>query len=540
MGEDNRDWNLITAGSTPGEKPIFSETVTLSSDRTGPRGWHGRKSLISQMSLTRRQMLQGMVAVGSGMIRTGEEDTVTGFIRIAKDNWNFSHGEHGTPWHPMGCNYFDPEAGWAPKVWQRFDENRVAAHFAKMQEIGVNAVRIFLSFSSFMPEPGAIPRESMAKCRKLLEIAARHDMRVNFEGPCAWEGTPEWIKALLTDRGEYFANAKWLRELTAFWGRFAGALGDDPTVYAYDLLNEPYMGWDAPSIRKRWNDHLKARFGSEQAMKDAMKGEMPAGSWGDLDVPPNENRLGSPLIWEFQQLRDIIAVDFCKRCAEAIKAVAPRQLVTIGLHPGTVPLDGGTPERYFGFMPHKIAPFLDYIALHWYPYIPGMYPFEAPENFERAMAFQIASLRFCYAGKPVCLEEFGCYGGGTPPVFWGNQLPYVSQEDQARWTLETIERTAASCCSGWLTWSMQDTVEARDPTRYQGFFDEHGRPKELARQYPAVAKKLSGATLRHVPGTETIELNMRELLTSGAKMIEVRDQLIERFMVNPNIDLVQV
>jgi hypothetical protein len=465
---------------------------------------------------------------------------MAGFIRVADDNWNFTDSDSGVSWHPIGCNYFDPETGWAPKVWQRFDADRVATHFDMMQGIGVNAVRVFLSYAGFMSEPGVIDKESMAKCRKLVEIAARHDIRVNFEGPCGWEGTPDWIKALLTDRGEYFANDVWLRELTAFWGRFAGALAEDPAVYAYDLLNEPHMGWDAPSIRKRWNEHLRVRFGSEQAMKAAMGGEMPGGTWGDYDVPPNENRPGSPLIWEFQQLRDQVAVDFCKRCSEAIKAVAPKQLVTIGLHPGTVPLDGGTPERYFGFLPQKIAPVLDYIALHWYPYYPGMYPFEAPGNFERAMAFQMASLRFCYTGIPVCLEEFGCYGGGTPPVFWGNQLPYVSQKDQARWTIETVERTAASSCSGWLTWSMQDTVEAKDPTRYQGFFDEHGQPKELARQFPSVAKKLSRAALRRAPGTETIELNMRDLLTSGEKMIEIRDRLIDRFMANPNIDLVQV
>jgi len=149
-------------------------------------------------------------------------------------------------------------------------------------------------------------------------------------------------------------------------------------------------------------------------------------------------------------------------------------------------------------------------------------------------------LRFCYAGKPLCLEEFGCYGGGTPPIFWGVQLPFVSQEDQARWTIETIRRTAAVSCSGWLTWGLQDTVEARDPTRYSGYFDDHGKPKEIARRFPAVAEELSGATLQRPPGTETIELNMRELLTSGKKMLETRNHLIERFMANPKIDLVQV
>jgi len=156
------------------------------------------------------------------------------------------------------------------------------------------------------------------------------------------------------------------------------------------------------------------------------------------------------------------------------------------------------------------------------------------------MALQIASLRFSYAAKPVCLEEFGIYGGGTPPIFWGNQMPFVSQEQQTRWTLETIERTARGCCSGWLSWSMQDTKEAKDPTRYQGFFDENGKLKDLGKHFPAVAARYADAELGYAPGTETIELDMRELLTSGAKMAAMRSIVIDRFMENPDIDLVQV
>jgi len=465
---------------------------------------------------------------------------MSGFIRIAGDGWNFVDAATGKFWHPVGCNYFDPEVGWAPKLWLRFDPARVEKHFTMMKEIGINAVRIFLTFTSFMSEPSKLDEGGLAKCRKLLSIAARHDIRVDFEGPCGWEGVPGWIRTLLADRGEYFANETWLGHLTDFWVRLASALAEDPTVYAYDLINEPCVGWDSPSIRLRWNRRLKERFGSEAEMKSALDGETPPGKWGDYDVPPNEDRPGSSVLWEFQQLRDEIACDFCRRCAEAIRSGSPNHLVTIGLHPSTVPFDGGSPGRYFGFMPQKIAPSLDYIALHWYPYTPGMYPFEAPENFEKNMALQIASLRFSYAAKPVCLEEFGIYGGGTPPIFWGNQMPFVSQEQQTRWTLETIERTARGCCSGWLSWSMQDTKEAKDPTRYQGFFDENGKLKDLGKHFPAVAARYADAELGYAPGTETIELDMRELLTSGAKMAAMRRIVIERVMENPDIDLVQV
>ena len=45
----------------------------------------------------------------------------------------------------MGINYFRPGTGWAPQVWKKFDAAATRKDFARMKELGINCVRVFLS-----------------------------------------------------------------------------------------------------------------------------------------------------------------------------------------------------------------------------------------------------------------------------------------------------------------------------------------------------------------------------------------------------------
>src|SRR6266496_3750567 len=69
-------------------------------------------------------------------------------IRIAKDGRTFVTQE-GKPFVPIGVNYYRPETGWAPQVWKQFDAEATRKDFARMHDLGVNCVRIFLTFHSF-------------------------------------------------------------------------------------------------------------------------------------------------------------------------------------------------------------------------------------------------------------------------------------------------------------------------------------------------------------------------------------------------------
>src|SRR5580765_4401767 len=83
-------------------------------------------------------------------------------ILIAKDSRTFVT-ETGKPFVPFGVNYYRPGTGWAPQIWKQFDPEATKKDFARMKELGVNCVRVFLSYGSFCHEPGVLAPDGIAK-----------------------------------------------------------------------------------------------------------------------------------------------------------------------------------------------------------------------------------------------------------------------------------------------------------------------------------------------------------------------------------------
>ncbi len=63
--------------------------------------------------------------------------------------------EDGKPFVPFGVNYFRPGTGWAPQLWKQFDAAATRQDFEIMKRLGVNTVRVFLTY-------GVFPRASQA------------------------------------------------------------------------------------------------------------------------------------------------------------------------------------------------------------------------------------------------------------------------------------------------------------------------------------------------------------------------------------------
>src|ERR1043166_2567519 len=83
-------------------------------------------------------------------------------IRVAPDGRPFVAGD-GAPFVPFGVTYYRPGTGWAPQVWKRFDADATRRDFARMKELGINCVRVFLSYGSFCPDPGVLETNGLAK-----------------------------------------------------------------------------------------------------------------------------------------------------------------------------------------------------------------------------------------------------------------------------------------------------------------------------------------------------------------------------------------
>ncbi|UCG50044.1 MAG: hypothetical protein JSU94_09710, partial [Phycisphaerales bacterium] len=113
-------------------------------------------------------------------------------IEVAPNGGGFVERDSGRPYVVFGTNYYDPNTGWAPKLWRRFDEEKVRRHFDVMRGLGVNCARVFLTAGSFQPSPDAVEVEALKKLDKLVSIAGNAGIRLILTGPDHWEGSPSY------------------------------------------------------------------------------------------------------------------------------------------------------------------------------------------------------------------------------------------------------------------------------------------------------------------------------------------------------------
>ena len=371
---------------------------------------------------------------------------------------------NGKPWRPFGCNYFDPEVGWAPKLWQRFDAGRVESHFRAMRELGVNVVRVFLTAGSFYREPPSLEPEALAKLDRLIAIARKSGIRVHPTGPDHWEGTPAWR------RGDFYAEPKALEAQVSFWKALAARYRDEPAIFAWDLLNEPHVRWGGPAMEAAWGAWLREKYPDPQALRGAWGIDPKEGAF-ETGIPPDAPSASRRLL-DYQRFRESVAERWVKAQVDAIRSVDPNHLVTVGLIQWSVPALLGKPSQYAAFRPSRMAPLLDFLTIHFYP-LRGD-PNASEAAFDANLAYLEFVLRCARAGdpaKPLLVGEFGWYGGGA-----ADGHPERPAEDQARWCKAAVLQ-GRGIAAGWLNWAYADTPESRDCTKFSGLVTAGGAVK---------------------------------------------------------------
>ena len=231
-------------------------------------------------------------------------------IRVAADGLCLERPD-GTPFLPFGVNYFWPGTGWAPKIWKRFDPVQVEQDFRRMKQLGVNCVRVFLSYGSFFREPDRLDAKGLRKFDRFLAIAEKYGIYVHPTGPDHWEGLPEWA------RGDRIASERVLRALEWFWRRFAARYRDRSVILAYDLLNEPSVPWSSPVIIRKWNQWLQRRYKTPAAVARAWGISTNQIRWGQIQ-PPDPGKAPRSMLKEFLRFREELAVEWTQRQAEAM------------------------------------------------------------------------------------------------------------------------------------------------------------------------------------------------------------------------------
>jgi hypothetical protein len=416
-------------------------------------------------------------------------------IRVAAGGRTLETAD-GRPFVPMGVNYYRPGTGWAPQLWKKFDPEATRRDFARMKELGVNCVRVFLTYGSFFMEPDRLSADGLAKFDRLLEIAESAGIYLHPTGPDHWEGIPPWAA---TDR---IADEKVLAALETFWKLFAKQYRGKTGVFAYDLLNEPSVAWDTPAMREKW------------------KGSQPP--------PSPKDSPGGPQLLAYQHFREEIADAWTRRQTAAIKAADPQALVTVGMIQWSVPSLLPGVQHYAAFRPQRQAKFLDFLEVHFYPLAAGFYEYARPEDETVNLAYLESVVReVAAAGKPVVVAEFGWYGGGKLGINRGSH-PAATEEQQARWCRRAIE-TTEGLATGWLNWGFYDHPEARDVSQLTGLLTVDGKPKAWAREFRAQALRLAGKSVAPAVLGPRPPLDWDRLITSPKAGQEFREAYLQAF-----------
>ncbi|MCX8036940.1 MAG: beta-galactosidase [Candidatus Sumerlaeia bacterium] len=456
----------------------------------------------------------------------GASSSKWAFVKVAPDGRGFVAGE--SPWHPFGCNYFDPHVGWAPKMWREFDAGRVEEHFRIMQHLGVNVVRVFLAAQSFYPTPPRLEPEALEKFDRLLDIARRYGIRVHPTGLDAWEGNPPWR------RGDIFADEAVRAHQVGFWKAFAARYKDEPAIFAYDLLNEPHVHWSGRAMESAWRKWLVQHYGTIEALRKAWKNEAtPFEAFDAIPVPRDEPASASRMLADYQRFRESVGERWVKEQADAIRSADPNHLITVGFIQWTVPVLHGRPSRYAGFHPAQIAAHVDFLSVHFYPLWGD--PLRSDEEFDRNLAYLEFLLRYVHAGdptKPLVVGEFGWYGGGRT----SDRAQVRSEADQARWC-EAAVLQGRGVAAGWLNWAYADTPSATDITKFSGLVTETGKTKAWGEAFARLAREPARWLDRANPPARRFRFDVERALVNPRAGDKALTQYLELWKADKRCDL---
>jgi endo-1,4-beta-mannosidase len=441
-------------------------------------------------------------------------------IRVAADGHTLET-ERGKPFVPFGVSYYRPGQGWAPQLWKKFDPEATRKDFARMKKLGVNCVRVFLSYGSFLMETNRLSPEGLAKFDEFLDIAEHEGIYVHPTGPDHWEGGPVWAA------GDCFADETVLTALEFFWKEFAGRYRGRSVLYAYDLRNEPEVQWDTPPMRAKWNAWLVKKY-PNLAVAGGATNQNPG--LGSLPIPPQEDCSNCVRLLDFQHFREEIADEWTRRQVAAIKSADPRALTTIGLIQWSVPSVLPTSWHYSAFRPSRQARYLDFLTIHFYPLAVGHYDYRDGEEAKNLAYLQGVVSEVAACGKPVVVGEFGWHGGGR--LTYGKH-PAATEEEQARWCGKVVTATAGLAC-GWLNWGFYDQPEAGDVSQLTGLVKSDGQLKAWGREFKKLSAHYRGKRFSAGRRDSFPALDWDSCITSAAARNKFNEEFFKAWEASKN------
>lgn len=201
----------------------------------------------------------------------------------------------------------------ADEFWTKFREGFITeADVKSMKQLGFNAVRPAMNARVFMTEgePIRYNEGNFKLLDRFIGWCEKYGVHVILDMHGAPGGqTGENIDDSVNDKPELFMDPKFEKRTIDLWKKFAERYKDNPTVIAYDLLNEP-----VPDKHKKLNSKLKkfyAKLITEIRKVDpnhmiTLEGANWATDWSIFNAPmPSNVFLQFHKYWNGNEQKDI-------------------------------------------------------------------------------------------------------------------------------------------------------------------------------------------------------------------------------------------
>lgn len=275
------------------------------------------------------------------------------WIRPSSDGSHFVRQGDGRRFVAWGFNYDHDGSGRLLEDYWEQEWATVVEDFREMRELGANLVRVHLQLGRFMCSPRDPDPKALAQLARLVRLAEDNRLYLDLTGLGCYHkrDVPAWYDAL----GE---TDRWAVQ-SAFWTAVARTVASSPSVFCYDLMNEPVL----PGAGKSESEWLAGEFGGKHFVQRITR-----------DLAGRK--------------REQVARTWVEQLVAAIRTQDTRHMITVGEIPWNMTFPGAKPL----FSGREVGTGLDFVSVHFYPK-----KGEVPKALAALSAYEL--------GKPILIEE---------------------------------------------------------------------------------------------------------------------------------------
>jgi endo-1,4-beta-mannosidase len=354
----------------------------------------------------------------------------------------------------LGVNYWPANS--AMSFWQNWQEATLHEDFARMKAIGLDSVRLFLTWEDFQPSPTMVNRQAIDRLVKTCNSALQAGLDV--------------MPTLFTG---HMSGANWLPD----W-----ALGGDVPNTRFRSISSGKVATLHPSNWYTDTALRRAQVKLATECASALAGHPAVLAWdlgnenSNCTLPPDKE---SALSW-------------LHGLTTALRAKDPNTPITLGLH-----MEDLEEDRKLG--PEQAAEACDFLTMHGYP---GYASFTSGPTDERLLPFLSQLTRFLGGGKEVFFTEFGVptWPASSAHAPISNQGPALVSEAEAAAYIQRSLRALHSCgATGAMLWCHSDyspalfdqpPLDAAPHERSFGLFRADGTAKPVTDELLAFSLEL--------------------------------------------------